>query len=474
MKIWRFFKGAVALYLIYALVGAALLPALPKKVSEKTKKEFSMDHYLGKGQGPDRVLLVEDPARGFDIRIALISEAKKTLDISTHCVEWGTTAEYFFAALLDAADRGVQIRMVNDGMIGGMRGQKDILYALAQHPNITYYEYNPLDPLRPDTWNQRLHDKYLLCDDRLLLLGGRNIGDKYFNSFGFQGAVSNDRDVLVYCPGSSKESVLPQVRDYMDSVLAQPCTNLAVKKPLSAKQARLASAARGRLADALAALRGLRPELFENAADWAAVTVPTAKVTLVANPTAPTKKEPVIGYVMARLAQNARRSVTLQSPYTVAHAPMRKVFTRVAGQIDDFTLLTNSLASTPNLPAFSNYLGTRGKLLETGVTIKEYQGTDSIHAKAFLMDERLCGVGSMNLDERSLYLDTETMLIIDSTDFYLQLSQAVGEIEARSLTVDQSRGYLPAEDARPQKVSVLKAFLFYTAAFLTRPLGYLI
>lgn len=108
MKIWRFFKGAVALYLIYALVGAALLPALPKKVSEKTKKEFSMDHYLGKWQGPDRVLLVEDPARGFDIRIALISEAKKTLDISTHCVEWGTTAEYFFAALLDAADRGVQ------------------------------------------------------------------------------------------------------------------------------------------------------------------------------------------------------------------------------------------------------------------------------------------------------------------------------------------------------------------------------
>lgn len=79
--------------------------------------------------------------------------------------------------------------------------------------------------------------------------------------------------------------------------------------------------------------------------------------------------------------------------------------------------LTNSMASSPNYPAFSAYSSQRAKFLATGVEIYEYQSTDSIHGKSCVADGRISVVGSFNLDDRSLYIDTESVLIIDSPEF---------------------------------------------------------
>ena len=56
------------------------------------------------------------------------------------------------------------------------------------------------------------------------------------------------------------------------------------------------------------------------------------------------------------------------------------------------------------------------------VNLYEYQGDGSLHSKAYIIDERISVVGSYNLDPRSTYLSTESVLVIDSKEFAEVLS----------------------------------------------------
>lgn len=204
------------------------------------------------------------------------------------------------------------------------------------------------------------------------------------------------------------------------------------------------------------------------------MTVPTFKITLIHNPINTSKKEPWVGYQLRSLAMTARSSITLQSPYVVAGKPMRKAFRRMVARTGDVTLLTNSIASSPNFPAFSYYLNTRKRLLKTGMTIYELQSRDSIHGKSYLMDGRFSAVGSLNLDDRSLYIDTETMLVIDSPAFNRQLTHAVNAYKSKSRIVSKKNRYLPNDDVVEVPVSGLKKWLMHAVSYVTRLIRFLV
>ena len=136
-------------------------------------------------------------------------------------------------------------------------------------------------------------------------------------------------------------------------------------------------------------------------------------------------------------------------------------------------LLTNSLASSPNLPAFSAYLWNRTELASSGLRIYEYQSSDSIHGKSVLIDDRLSAVGSWNLDERSVDIDTEVMLVIDSAPFQQLLRARQDEIMAQSLIVGPDGQYLPG-GVEPLPVSTGKKILFYGFSVFSHLFGFLI
>ena len=95
-------------------------------------------------------------------------------------------------------------------------------------------------------------------------------------------------------------------------------------------------------------------------------------------------------------------------------------------------ILTNSLESSTVLVAQSGYMHYRLPLLEEGVEIYEVRsllgnargsgqttkmtryGNYSLHAKLFVFDRKRLFIGSMNFDQRSMHLNTEIGLIIDS------------------------------------------------------------
>lgn len=137
-------------------------------------------------------------------------------------------------------------------------------------------------------------------------------------------------------------------------------------------------------------------------------------------------------------------------------------------------MLTNSLYSTPNPPAYSGYLNYRKKLLDSGINIFELQAKDSIHAKSYVFDKELLAIGSFNLDHRSAYLSTESMVIIQSEDIVNKFTEQTSNYISKSLLVDGNYSYSPKEGVDELPVNLFKSFIIKLLSFITRWFEYLL
>lgn len=450
IKIKTYIKTAILVYLVYVLC-AGLLPFMRSKpVSSAFASAVSTSDFYGGVPCVDRAALVEYPSESFDARIHILDEARERIDISYYAIHLGGATDLFLGALLDAADRGVHVRILVDGMFGGLTGRHPAYAAaIGAHPNIELKIYNSPHLLKPWTWNGRLHDKYIIVDDRLLLLGGRNIGDKYFGTEGYEKPLSYDRDVLIYNTAwadVASGSVLFDVRGYMDSLW-----NSGNVRQLFSEDTRRGEKKRQALQAAYEAFRSDAPSLFDHADDdYTAWTYPTNRVTFIHNDIQIGPKEPKAGYVLGQLLLDAKESVTLQSPYIIMDTMLKELLNDLGAKKIDAAILTNSLASSPNPTACTAYTGNRKAILKTGINLWEYQGENSIHAKTYLIDGRMTVIGSYNLDPRSAYIDTELMLAIDSVEFTQYVTRVQGEYLGQSLQVGRDGHYI-SDPALPER-----------------------
>lgn len=464
----QLFTSILVGYLIFALVGSTLPYALPKTVSPSLKAELEKVKF-DKANSGDRIALLEDCNESFYQRVSVMALAENRLDIVYHGVHAGATTDLFFAEILRAADRGVKVRLMLGGKTGGLRSgvNKPIGYALSSHPNIEYVVYNRINLLTPWKWHTLLHDKFIFADEKIIITGGRNIGDKYFDPPGFNAPVSRDRDVLIYnTDESDKTSVLRDFTRYIDQLFARPETELHYKK-LSPKRTAQGRAKKTELLNFHAATAAKYPELFSvmNYEDYYNYTLPVNGIYIVNNPLSTSKKEPVVGYVMGEFAKKAKRSVTIQTPYATGNRAMLKIMADVAAE-KPLDIVTNSIASSPNLPAYSNYIAHKKKFIKTNASIYEFQSAkDSIHAKSMLCDDSIAFVGSYNLDDRSIYIDTETMVIVDSPEFHKVLSEVISSIKQRSLPVGGDGRYIDPDNSAIAPAKGKVALMYIVSVF---------
>lgn len=447
------------LYLLAVIVTGIVPFCLQRSVSNDFADSVCVSDFYGSSPCNDRVALVESPQEGFDTRIHILDEAQERIDVSYYAMHIGQTTDLFLGALLDAADRGVQVRILVDGQFGGLTAShRDYAAAIGSHPNITLKLYNPPNLLKPWTWNGRLHDKYILIDDRLLLLGGRNIGDKYFDPEDCDLTLSYDRDVLV-CNTSfeagSTGSVLNDVRAYMDALW----NGKDVVMPFS-RETQKGIQKRQALQDSFQTFRQENPALFDHTQDdYEAWTYEANQVTFFHNPTNIGGKRPNAGYVLGQLLREANQSVTLQSPYVILDTHTKSLLEDLGAKGIDASILTNSVAVSPNPLACTAYSEDRKEILRTGMALLEYQGPDTIHAKSYLIDNRLSVVGSFNLDPRSNFIDTELLLAIDSEAFAQRLSQAQSGYRENALRVGPDGGYVPGQAMQEMPLSFPKKLM---------------
>jgi len=449
-----------AVILLYVIIG--LFPFMGRvRVSDDTRANFDMANFLAEDTSPERVMLLVDPQDAFRWRLELISHARDEILLSSFAFRSGETGDVMVGALLAAADRGVYVTVLSNQVGGAMPpGYQRVL---ARHPRITVHIFNPLRLDQPQSINNAMHDKYMVVDGRFMILGGRNIGDRDFNPDSFTGRVSLDKEVLVYNTDPSFVGSIAQTIAYFNEKTSAPRT-----RTVNAGRVRMRDTAAEEFLSLYQAFVGDRPLV---PVDFYYHTVPTRRITLVYNPIRVPRRDSVVAFTLLQLAAHSD-VVVAQSPYVALTRRNMRQFTEVAAG-RDFTLITNSLASTPNMPSFSAYYISRRNLAPY-MDIHEFQSTyASLHAKVYLFDARLTAIGSFNLNERSARSDTETMLIIDSEYFHAIVLEALHDLMAQSIRVGADNRYVTDGATEPAHASWGKRFTYRAAGIIFRPIRFM-
>lgn len=463
MKIKRIRKvlnKGLKFYLIYIFIFAFLLFAF-----QSPKEEDLGEFYLNKDdhieiENNDRVALVEAGEDGAVVRINMIENAKENLDIAYYSIHEGKSTDILFGGILSAADRGVDVRIILDGLAYNLSGDlKNSIYGFHLHPNIELKFYNPFNPLLPRAWNNRLHDKIIMADGKLALIGGRNLGDKYFIEEIAEDDFSKDRDVLIFKDDSLdyNQSAVEDMGKYYDEIWDHEYSKASSEELDDESRDIGKRFNREYLARYVEFTEDYRDEIRK--LDWHKKTIPTEGVRFVYNPIGMGNMHPRCLEELLYLGEEARESIFVQSPYIIPARRIKKSFEEYDIDLKKVTMLTNSLYSSPNPLAVSGYLSHRKNIVDSGVKLYEYQGEDSIHAKTYIFDDSISIIGSFNIDARSSYINTESMVIISSEEFADILKGRIQVDLDKSLEVDKDYSYLDDEDIEEGRVSGPKKIL---------------
>lgn len=418
------FRLVLVLFIGYLIACCLLPPLFAEKSTEKALIQ-PIENDFG------RVRVIDENDDALLWRLRMIREAEREIILSTFELRDDTSGQAVMAQLLEAADRGVKVRLLIDGVVGELRlhGSRNFK-AFYTHENIEVRFYNPLRITALWKVNYRLHDKYLIVDDTAYLLGGRNTHDIYLGHFSEN--AQNDRDVVVYEPTSSGGTSLSSLRSYFEAVWdRKDCVPLSCDM---SQQER--SRIRGELSERLSKLlKQLGRELFP--IDWDRETMETNGITLLTGSPEAGNKPPVLWEQLCHLMETAEKSIVIQTPLIVCNDTMLADLRAVCSGVGSVQILTNATENNVNLLA-SGYFYQKAKVLETGATIIEHCGEQPSHTKTILIDDSISVIGSYNLDVRSTYIDTEIMLVIDSPKINSMLISQVDEqrSEGRSITPD--------------------------------------
>lgn len=473
-KGWRKFliPAAAAVVVVYLLVGAIYPFSIQPEVSQEQKDSFRAEDYYGEGEGADRARIISENGEALDTRISMISHAKERVILSTFDFRTDEAGLDMLAVLYDAANRGVQVEIFADGFNSWLRMEGNAyFYALSSSPNVKITIYNKVNLCRPWTIMGRMHDKYVIVDDTAYLLGGRNTFGYFLGDY--EGHKNYDWDVLVYNTGAedASGSSLAQLLEYYERITAQSSCSVFHDGEAIADKPSVKHAA-GVLTARLEALKETSPELFAAEYEYAEKTEPTEKVSLLSNPVNILAKEPVVFYQLMQLAEHARESVNIHTPYIMCSDAMYAAFTSLG---DKVTLMLNSAANNGNPFAAVDYMMEKQKLIDTGMNILEYEGGISYHGKVITMDDDLALVGSFNMDMRSAYIDTELMVVIDSPAVNQTLRAQMEQYETDAAEVETVDTYrrIP-EGMTMQPVDFQKKFLKNALGWLQERLRFLL
>jgi cardiolipin synthase C len=399
------------------------------------------------------VYVLEDGGGSLVARAWLSEYAEQTIDVQYFIFSTDNVGLIACDYLVRAADRGVKVRILVDDILVDA-GIRDIL-TLDSHANISIKIYNPgvnlgknfvgkLKSFALDyrSSNQRMHNKTFIVDGKALITGGRNIADEYFDydhDYNFR-----DRDVLLLgkTVGNAEYSFDQFWNDSLSVDVAAISDELPWEDAPNGRFTNLHSYAcdpDNFWPQIRSKIEGL-PKAFEKIqADGSLVWLDS--VLFVSD--VPGKNDGTEGLsggglttdTLMALIRGAKRSIDIQTPYLITTEESRNLFAECVDRGVTVRILTNSLASTDNLEAFSGYQRDRKELLETGVRIFEFkpdaaarfevmtsdlqdslqhQPIFGLHAKSMVVDGHITVIGTFNLDPRSSNLNTECVTVIYS------------------------------------------------------------
>ncbi|APA71506.1 hypothetical protein YQ44_17420 [Janthinobacterium sp. 1_2014MBL_MicDiv] len=439
------------------LAGCASLPSLDGRIAstvitdtQHTRLGTAIAPLAAQHPGVSGIYPLADGRDAFAARALLAAAAQRSLDVQYYIWHKDITGTLLFDALRQAAERGVRVRLLLDD--NNTAGLDQTLTMLGKQQNIEIRLFNPFVPRSPRALafvtdfsrvNRRMHNKSFTADNQATIVGGRNVGDEYFGAAG--DVLFADLDVLAV--GPVVDDVSREFDRYWNSASAYPA-QLLLTRPVEGDAATIAAEA-DRIDDTQAAeeyVQALRTSPFVRQMMERTLPFEWAQTRMVSDDPAKVLDKARPGTGVAENLQNLlgvpEKEVDLISPYFVPGKSGTQAFADLAKQGVGVRILTNALEATDVAAVHAGYAKWRKPLLEAGVLLYESRrsweqgdareqpgrfgsSASSLHAKTFAVDDRRIFVGSFNFDPRSIELNTEMGLVIDSPALARQLGQAM-------------------------------------------------
>jgi len=383
---------------------------------------------------------------GLGARLALIDRAERTIDAQYFLMKSDTAGLIFAGKLLEAADRGVRVRFLLDDLYTTVEDR--ILLLLDQHANIDMRLFNPISR-KGRYWlnfaadfkraNRRMHNKSFTVDNQISIVGGRNIAEEYFDLK--SGTEFRDFDILAL--GTVAGEIAKTFDRYWNHKLSVPMEAfVSDKMKLDLAEAReRVSQEKREIATSIYA-RAVGSSLLQDLiADRTPLFPATAEVVTddpekLLNKVAPDQK--VLVTRMAEVMAKAQSEVIIVTPYFIPRKSGVEFLRSLTQRGVRVVILTNSLAANNHVPVHAAYTRYRHRILRAGVELHEMRvnaaqvprGNNdelfdavTLHSKVIMVDRRYTFVGSLNLDPRSIDINSEMGVLVDSPAMSQSLAQ---------------------------------------------------
>jgi cardiolipin synthase C len=452
-----------------AHIGSAA-PASTGSIDE-TGLDRALDVALRRiGSAGTAVALVVGGQEAFALRVAAARAAGRCLDLQYYAWHGDLTGRLLAREALQAADRGVRIRMLLDDVFAA--GRERVLAALDGHPCIEVRLFNgtrwpafgrlgfALEILLGG-WhlNRRMHNKAWIVDGRLAIAGGRNVGDQYFDA----AEEFNFRDLDLVIAGAAAGKATAVFERYWQSPLARRAREVSAARDaqggLSALREELEAAATAPGACAFL-MQPLSGATLSEHLERHLIAVADNAIRVIADPPEKARRglgarrraraAGGLGPEVADALRKARFEALLISPYFVPGEEGLRLLVELVRRGVRVSVVTNSLAATDVVAVHGGYARYRRRLLKAGIALFELKPSGdetasvfgsrgaSLHTKAFVVDDRPVCVGSFNLDPRSTALNTEMGIFAN----HPALARALRAEHAR--LADPTRSWRPA------------------------------
>ena len=441
----------------------------PRKESRKI--EDTQDTRLGKAaaswlRGREGMCGVYRLNLGIDalsVRVGLIDSAEKCIDIQSYLVKDDLSGNLIGLKLMEAANRGVRVRLLMDDAL--TEAIDSGLVSFNDHVNIEVRVFNPFPRHRSrvvsfianfNILNRRMHNKSFTVDNHVTIVGGRNIADEYFQT-------SNDNEFIdedLLAIGPVVDTVSEGFDEYWNMLEAiavdsfdPPIEHPRLLETIAAGMSYIS------VNESNPVLRNVDNHLVEQLLNGKLPLVEATAELVLDHP------DKVRGLSLGQtgettaflrqLVSSATADVLIVSPYFVPQRRGVDFLTALVHKGVRVVVVTNSLASTNHSSVHAAYARYRKPLLRQGVELYELRprltSADSLeedqpdlkitlHSKLVVVDHQKLFVGSFNLDPRSLYINTEMGMVVDSSELATSVADGIGEsLQRQTYSLRQAR-----------------------------------
>lgn len=394
-------------------------------------------------EGESAFWLLPSSRGALEVRSALIDKAVSALDIQYFIWQDDLTSYFLLQQILSAADRGVRVRLLVDDYSAS--GHDREFFALAKHANVEVRTFNPFRArarpmqvpefmFRFGTLNHRMHIKSVLADGRIGIVGGRNIGDRYFGIYRefiqydldimFAGDIVADAQRGFDAYWNSSHSVA--THDYL-----RP--RRRVDLGLEELRSFLAESIRGQFVN----LAGFSLGSTEWPESFAGDAVPGPAEFIFDSPDIDADAPERIKDELYEYLDSAREELVIVSAYVIPDEELLRSLENARTRGVRVVVLTNSVQSNNHMLAHVSYKRFRKRILRAGIELYEFRpdaailseqsvapirpGFVGLHSKAAVVDGRIAMVATANLDPRALDINTESAIFVDSIELATEL-----------------------------------------------------